>query len=81
MDIKRFSSFYSNLETDDTNVDKRKWKIKATVEIIIEATNEGEASYLSDTRLGEIEGVETFFIESTQEVFDLQQEKNNFKKI
>lgn len=55
-----------------TDYEKRKesqrtFKIKATVELSINASSEGEASYLADSILASTKDIDTFFIESVEE--------------
>jgi hypothetical protein len=67
-----FFIFIYTLMDKFTDYEKRKesqrvFKIKATLELSINAQSEGEASYLADSILAGTENIDTFFIESVNE--------------
>ena len=68
--IKKFSKIFEDNSTD------KHYKVKASVELAISASNEGEAGYQSDAILGGIEEQLDFRIEDIEEITT-----DDFKKL
>lgn len=59
--MKKFSKIIENLET------KKKFKVDAQIQLEIEASNEGEASYISDSILSSTKNQTTYIINKISE--------------
>jgi hypothetical protein len=64
----------------EANNQKRYFKVLAEIELIIEAENEGEAGYTSDSILASVDGQSNFIIknigETSKEEFIQENKKN-----
>ncbi len=64
--MKKFSQI---LESNS----ERKYKVKAEIELIIKAENDGEAAYLADTSLSKISGIDKYNISNLEEISNIDE--------
>lgn len=67
--MKKFTKVIENVES------KRQFKVTVQVEFMIEASNEGEASYIADSTISSLKNQSEYTISNIEEISSLDKDK------
>lgn len=67
--MKKFTKIIENNES------KRQFKVTVQVEFTIEASNEGEASYIADSTISSLKNQSEYTISNIEEISNLDKDK------
>jgi hypothetical protein len=67
--MKKFTKIIENVES------KRQFKVTVQVEFTIEASNEGEASYIADSTISSLKNQSEYTISNIEEISNLDKDK------